>query len=238
MKPLGGPAERVKLNLARLKKAGLTFEINIDPDLAIRFKKGEPLALREILKAEHIFSNAHQGLLAPASQLKEVFQTTDTFKIAETIIKEGEIQLTTEYRAEQREQKKRKLIELIRRQAVDSTTRLPLPPQRIELAFEQAKLRIDDFKSPEEQLNTILTQLRPFLPLKIEQSRFILTLPPQYAPKAYSLVQKYAQILKENWNSDGSWTATLEIPAGLKLEFLDKLNSMTHGEIAVEEKDF
>ena len=48
-------AEKIKLNLAKLKKKGETFEINIDPDLAMEFKRGENIPLSEILKAEQIF---------------------------------------------------------------------------------------------------------------------------------------------------------------------------------------
>lgn len=228
--------EKIKLNLARLKKANQTFEINVDPDLAIKFKKGEPLNIKEVLKAEQIFSDAKKGEIVPEAKLKEAFHTADPLKIAEIIVKEGEIQLTSEYRQEQREQKKRKLIELIHRNAIDPATKLPHPSQRIELAFQEAKVHIDEYKSAEEQLDAILAQLRPVLPLKFEQSKLTLQISPTYAPKVYSLVQKYSKILKENWNSDGSWTAIVEIPAGLKPEFLDKLNSMTHGEITVEEE--
>jgi ribosome maturation protein SDO1 len=229
-------AEKLKINLARLKKANQTFEISVDPDLAIKFKKGEPTDIREVLKAEQIFSDTKKGEIASETKLKEIFHTTDILKIAETIIKEGEIQLTSEYRQEKREQKKKKLIELIHRNAVDPTTNLPHPPQRIELAFEEAKINIDEYKSAEEQIEDILSKLKPIIPIKFEQSNLTLQIPPAYAPKAYSLVQKYSKILKENWNSDGSWTATVEIPAGLKAEFIDKLNSFTHGEITVTEE--
>lgn len=229
--------EKIKLNLARLKKANQTFEINVDPDLAVKFKKGEPINFREVLKAEQIFSDAKKGELVPEAKLKETFHTTDPLKIAEIIVKEGEIQLTSEYRQEQREQKKRKLIELIHRNAINPATKLPHPSQRIELAFEEAKIHIDEHKSVEEQLDAVLNQLRPILPLKFEQSQLTLQVPPIYAPKLYSLVQKYSKILKETWNSDGSWTVKVELPAGLKAEFLDQLNSQTHGEIIIKEKE-
>jgi len=226
-----------RLNLARLKKAGQTFEISVDPNLALKFKKGEPLDIRDVLKVEKIFSDAKKGELSPESKLKEIFHTSDPLKIAEIIIKEGEIQLTSEFRAQQREQKKRKIIELIHKNAIDPNTKLPHPPQRIELAFQEAKVQIDEHKSAEEQLDKILSQIRPLLPLRFEKSVLTLQIPPAYAPKSYSLVQKYGKILKDNWNSDGSWTVTLEIPAGLKSEFIDKITSFTHGEITIQEKE-
>jgi ribosome maturation protein SDO1 len=55
------------------------------------------------------------------------------------------------------------------------------------------------------------------------------TVPAQYAPKIHPLVKTYGKILKERWESDGSWNGTVEIPGGLEMEFYDKLNGMTHG---------
>ncbi|MBR9683233.1 ribosome assembly factor SBDS [Candidatus Woesearchaeota archaeon] len=229
-------SEKIKLNLARFKKANQTFEINVDPDLAIRFKKGESIDLREVLKAEQIFSDAKKGEVASESDLNNAFHTTDTIKIAEIIIKEGEIQLTAEYREQKREQKKKQIVNLIHTNAIDPTTKLPHPVQRIELAFEEAKVRIDEYKSAEEQLETILEQLRPIIPISFEQANLTLQFPPTYAAKAYSLVQQNSKIIQETWNQDGSWTVKVELPAGLKPDFIDKLNSFTHGEIVIEEE--
>ena len=135
-----------KLNLARLKREGNLFEISVDPDLAIRWKKGEAVDLREALRADKIFADAKKGEIASDSLLEKYFQTSDPLKIAEIIIKKGEIQLTSEHRSEQREQKKRRLVELIHRNAVDPHTKLPLPLTRIENAFEEAKLHLDEKK--------------------------------------------------------------------------------------------
>ncbi|MFH1682157.1 MAG: ribosome assembly factor SBDS [Candidatus Woesearchaeota archaeon] len=225
-----------KLNLARIKKEGHTFEISVDPDLAVKLKRGGDVDLREVLKAEKIFSDARKGELVSEAILEKYFKTVDPLKIAEIIIRKGEIQLTSEYRAEQREQKIRKLIELIHRNAVDPHTKLPLPITRIENAFAEAKVHLDEYKPAEEQLDEVVSKLRPVLAIKFEQANLVITIPSTYTGKAYSLVQKNSKLLKEDWNSDGSWTVLVEIPAGLKLEFIEKLNSLTHGEVIVTEK--
>ena len=41
-------------------------------------------------------------------------------------------------------------------------------------------------------------------------------------------------ITKEEWQKDGSWIGLLEIPAGLKGEFIDKMNSKTKGEAEIK----
>ena len=43
--------ERVHINLARLKKNGEHFEVDVDPDLALRFKQDGSVDIREVLNA-------------------------------------------------------------------------------------------------------------------------------------------------------------------------------------------
>lgn len=224
-----------KLTLARLKKFGQTFELSVDSDKALKYKRGELNDIHDVLKAEHIYSDVKKGLRVPVQELQKIFKTDDTIAIADIIIKHGEIQLTSEHRAEEREQKRKLLINLIHRQAVDPKTNLPLPPMRIELALEQGKIHLDDHKTVEEQFDEIVQKLRPILPIKIEQKRITLTIPAQFAGKSYALVKSNSMIIKDTWNNDGSWTATVEIPAGLYLEFLEKINAVTHGQVIVKE---
>ena len=40
---------------------------------------------------------------------------------------------------------------------------------------------------------------------------------------------------KENWLNNGDLEVIVSIPAGLTLEFYDKLNSLTHGSALTEE---
>ena len=90
--------EKVQFNLARLKKNEDIFEIVVEPSLAISFKEGKDIDIREILKSEDIFSDAKKGLLASEHKLKEIFNNENILEIAKTILNNGEIQLTSEYR--------------------------------------------------------------------------------------------------------------------------------------------
>lgn len=223
--------ERVHLNLARLKKGGTNFEIDVDPDLALKFKRGEDIPIREVLKADKVFFDAQKGLLASEDRMKAVFDTTDPYEIAKKIISQGEIQLSAEYRAQLREQKKKRILEILRRNSIDPRTKAPVPVQRLENAFDEAKIKIDERKKAEDQIQEILDKLRPILPIRFEKKKITLNIPAEHAAKAYSTVKSMSTILKEEWKNDGSWEATVEIPGGLEQEFYDKLNSITHGEI-------
>ncbi len=223
-----------KLSLARIKKFGHTFELSIEPDAALRYKKGETNDLEEVLLAERIFTDAHKGLVAPSEKLIEAFKTTDFNKIADIILKHGEIQLTAEHRSQEREQQRKKLIDLIHRNAVDPKTGMPHPPNRIEAALEQGKIIVDAHKTVEEQFEGIVNKLRPIIPISVEKKKLQLIVPAQYAGKLYALVKNNSTILKEDWMNDGSWKARVEIPAGTVPDFIDKINSVAHGDVVVE----
>jgi ribosome maturation protein SDO1 len=223
--------EHIYLNLARLKKKGQHVEIDVDPDAALKFKAGKEVTIQEVLRAPKVFTDAQKGLAASDAVLKDLFNTTDPYEVASIIIKEGEIQLTAEYRAQLREAKRRKLIEIIHRNGIDPVTKLPHPVQRIELAMDEAKVRIDEHKRAEDQVKDIVHDLQSVLPISFVKKEIWLSIPAEHAAKTYSLVKSSSTILKEEWQNNGSWEATVEIPGGLQEEFYDKLNKATKGEI-------
>lgn len=223
--------EEVSFNLARLKKGSQDFEIVIEPDKAVEFKEGRAVDIRDILKSEGIFSDARKGLRAPESAMKQLFGTDDSLKVAELILKEGEIQLTAEHRKKVREQKRRIVIEMIHRNAVDPKTHIPHPINRIESAIEEAKVRIDEFKRPEEQVSRIVSQLQAILPIKMEVAEISIRIfDAQNAARAYPLIKANAHLIKDEWLNDGSWSGVVELPAGLTEDFFGKLNKITKGE--------
>jgi len=230
MKPLKTyEKEREYFNVAKLKRGGQHFEIVIDPDLAIAYKEGSKIEIHDLLKSEHIYADAKKGELAPEKLMHALFETEDPLKVAEIILKEGEIQLTQEHRELVRENKRKRIVEIIHRNGVDPQTHLPHPVTRIENAFEEAKIKIDEFKTAENQIQDILKHLRVVLPIKFEIKELAVKIPAQFAAKSYSIVSQFGKITKDDWQSDGSWMVVIEIPAGLQNDFMDKVNSMTHG---------
>ena len=185
-KPISMDQERVSFNLSRLKKAGNVFEIVINPDEAIAYKhKKEDIDLKDVLRGEKIFANAKQGQLASDVEMKSLFGTDDPLRVADIILKEGEIQLTKEYRDKLREEKRKRIIFMIHRNAIDPKTKLPHPVTRIENAFNEARIHVDEFSSAEEQLDDVVKNLRPILPISIQKMRLKIHLPGQFAHQAY-----------------------------------------------------
>ncbi len=223
--------EKFHVTIARLKKGGRNFEINIDPDLAIAYRQGKNIDVTDILKSEDIYEDVKDGLRTSEQAMKSIFGTDDPIKVAEIILKQGEIQLTKKFKDKIREEKRKKIIELIHTNGVDPRTNLVHPVQRIENAIEEAKIKIDENLSPEEQVQDIVKKLQAVLPIKMERKEIFLKIPPQHAPKCINVIRQHATVKMENWTTDGHYTCTIEMPAGMVEELFDKLNHMTHGSV-------
>ncbi|MAG16417.1 ribosome assembly factor SBDS [Candidatus Woesearchaeota archaeon] len=225
--------EKAHFNLARLTKGGEQFEIIVEPDKAISYKNGSISDVKETMKYEKVFSDAKKGLLASEESMKKVFETVDSVKIAEVVLSKGKIQLTSQYRDSLRDAKKKQLIELIHRNAVDPKTNLPHPVTRLENAFNEAKVHVDERKA-EDQLEGVLKLLRPILPIRFETRKLQLLIPSKYASKAYSTLKGFGRIIKDTWHSDGTLLSVIEIPAGLQQELTEQLNKLTHGDVDIK----
>ena len=220
---------QLRYTIARLTHEGEHFEILVKPDPALSFRLGKETQLSNALVSDIIYSDANKGTKPSEEKLRKAFGTTDTLKVAETILRRGMLQLTTEQRKQMTEDRRRQIIAFIARHCIDPKTNLPHPPMRIENAMEQIHYPIDPFKETEEQAKDIIKLLRPILPLKIEQVLVNVSIPAQYASRAYGSVKGFGTIRKEEWRADGSWFAVVEMPAGLYAPFLEKLGELAKG---------
>ena len=209
--------------LARYKSHGEHFEILVDP-----VKARAETDIREILAVEEIFKDAGKGDRASDESLKKCFGTTDVFEIAETILKKGEVQLTTQQRKEMLEEKRKQIVELIVRQTINPQTNTPHPAQRIENAMEEARVKIDAFKKAEDQLEDILSALKPIIPIKVESVKVAIKIPAEYTGKAFGALQKFKKE-RDAWQNDGSYVCVVIIPAGLQDSLYSEVNSVTKG---------
>jgi ribosome maturation protein SDO1 len=216
--------------VARLESHGEKFEILVDPDRAVRYRQGERFDIEEMVAALSVFENASRGTRSSEEALTRVFHTTDFPAIAERIIQKGEIHLTAEQRRHMIAEKRKQVITFISRNAINPQTGLPHPPQRIEMAMEEARVNIDLYKSLDELVKETVKALRPLLPIKFEEVRIAVRIPPDYASKSYGDIQAAAQIEKEEWQKDGSWICVVKIPAGIQAEFYDLINRVTKGQ--------
>jgi len=218
-----------KLTTVRLTIEGEKFELLVKPDPALDFKMGKRTDVSNILASDEIYSDANKGTRISDEKLTKYFKTTDPGAIAKIILEKGELNMTAEQRKRLVEDKRKQIVQIITRSYVDPKTHLPHPPTRIENALEQARVVIDPFKKAEEQVKTIIDGLRSILPLKAEQLKLTVTIPPQFAAQSYSVLKSIGELHSEEWQADGSLKAIIEIPAAMQSTLMDRLGSVTKG---------
>ena len=215
---------------ARFESQGEKFEILVDPDLALELKKGKEVNFSDLLAVETVFKDSAKGTEQSPEALNKTFATVDIETIAKKIITHGEVQLTTDQRRQMRETRIKEVIEFISRNAMNPQTNAPHPPKRIENALTEAKIRIDEMKGVEEQVPAILKEIGKILPISLEHISIAVKIPAAHAAKTEHVLHKY-KIVKESWLGDGSLIAVVEMPAGLRQDFLNDLNKTCHGDI-------
>lgn len=217
--------------IARLEYYGEHFEILVDPDLAADFKMGKEIELEKILAVEEIFKDARKGDKSSEEAMMKAFNTIDHLEAAATIIKKGQVQLTAQQRKEMQEEKRKKIVATITREAINPQTKLPHPARRIEIAMEEAKIHVDPFKSVDEQVKTVLKAIRTLIPIRFEKVQMAIKIPGDFTGKVYNVIPEFGTTKREEWQQDGSWIAVVEIPGGMQDNFYEKLNELTHGQV-------
>ena len=225
-----------KSSIVRLMLNADKFEILVKPDPALDYKLGKKIDISSILISDEIYSDANKGTRVPYEKLIKNFKTKDQTEIAKQILEHGDVNLTTDQRRRMVEEKKKQIIQYISRNFIDPKTHLPHTPLRIENAMEQIRLVVDPFKRPEEQAKKIIDPLRKILPLKSENLKLVVTIPAQFSSQSYSIIKGIGDLKDEKWLQDGSLKVIIEINAGIRLTFIERINSITKGSAHIQEQ--
>ena len=73
---------------------------------------------------EKVFSDAKKGYEASTELMKTVFETESILNVSKIILDNGEIQFTQEYREQKRQEKLKRILDIIVRNAIDPRTHL------------------------------------------------------------------------------------------------------------------
>ncbi len=218
-----------KFTTVRLTVGGDHFEILVHPDNALNFKLGRNVELSQVIAIDEVYSDSSKGLRVSSEKLQKHFNTINHAEAAKIVLEKGELQLTTEQRRKMMEDKRKQIISIIARNYIDPRTGLPHPPTRIQQALQEVRVSIDPFKDAQEQTKMVIDQLRTIVPLKSEKMKLRVKVPPQFSPQAIGVIKGVGEILNEEWGSDGSLTALVEIPAGVHSSLMERLGAVTKG---------
>jgi len=223
-----------KITVVRYSFSGDKFELLVKPDPAFDYKLGKISDISKILVSDEIYTDSSKGNRATNEKLIKVFKTQDSIKIAEIIMKKGELNLTTEQRKKMTSEKRKQLVTFIAKTYVDPRSHLPHPPLRIEQAMDDGRVSIDPFKNVNEQVKDIVEKLRSIIPLKSENIILEISVPAQFVAQSYTVLKSTGTLKKEDWQTNGSLKAILEIPAAARPNVIDRLGSITKGTATVE----
>ena len=214
--------------IAHMEINGERFEVLVDPDLAQLYRSGQKKELNNVLTIEEVYKNFRKGEHHTTPVLQKAFGTTDIFAIAERIIKNGDIQLTTDQKRKMLEERKKQIIAILARECIDPRTGGPHTVARLEQALEEARVHIDGGKPAAEQLEDVIKAMRPIIPMKFEHIKIAVKISPIYSQRIYGMLKGYG-LQKTEWTSDGGLIVVVEMPAGMQGEFFDRLNKATAG---------
>tara|TARA_B100001750_G_scaffold244342_1_gene261445 strand:- start:96 stop:785 length:690 start_codon:yes stop_codon:yes gene_type:complete len=208
--------------VARLEKGGKRYEILVDPDLVESFKSDPTsIPLDDLLATDEVWHDARSGERPTEDKLISTFGTIDLLDCVTTILTKGSIQLTTVQRRQMISDKRQQIITEISRTAIDPRSKAPHPATRIELALDELRWNPDPFLSVERQIKDAVDVLRPVIPLSFETIKLAF----RVSGSAYGGVQREVRsdVIKEQWLENGDWAFVVEIPAGMKGEYLSKV---------------
>lgn len=215
---------------ARINKSGKHFEILVDLDDAMKFKRGEVSSIAP--ESDIIFRDVKKGERAPSSDVESAFGTSDSNQVIQKIVKDGELLTTQEFRDAEQEKRFKQVVDFLSKNAIDPQSGNPHTTERIKNALEQTHVNIKN-TSVENQINDILKEISKIIPIKLETKKVKITIPAMHTGKAYGVISTYKET--ENWLNDGSLEVTVKVPSGMIMDFYDKLNNVTHGSAVTEE---
>ncbi|CAI8293242.1 MAG: Uncharacterised protein [Marine Group II euryarchaeote MED-G33] len=208
--------------VARLEKGGKRYEILVDPELVDLFKS-DPMgvSLDDLLATDEIWHDARGGERPTEEKILSTFGTTELHDCVTAILTKGSIQLTTVQRRQMISDKRQQIITEISRTAIDPRSKAPHPATRIELALDELRWNPDPFLSVERQIKDAVKVLRPVIPLSFDTIKLAF----RVSGSAYGSVQREVRsdVIKEQWLENGDWAFVVEIPAGMKGEYLSKV---------------
>jgi ribosome maturation protein SDO1 len=216
---------------ARVVKEGKRYEILVDLEEALKVRKSEDGAnIGAAVLTDAVFHNLKSGEHASEADLMKIFGSTDVLEVGEKIIKSGEVVLPTDYKNEEMDKKYKQVVDFLVKNAVSPEGR-PYTPDRIMKALHEAHVNVKN-KPIDSQMTDIVDELSKVLPIKVEMKRLMITIPAQHTGKAYGVVNEFKE--SEEWLGNGDLKIIVSIPAGLEMDFYDKLNGVTHGAGMVE----
>ncbi|MHA1302424.1 MAG: ribosome assembly factor SBDS [Candidatus Heimdallarchaeaceae archaeon] len=221
-------------SIVRLETHGRRFELLVNPQPAWLFLQGEDIPVDDIFETYTVFENLSRGEKASEDDIEAVFGDMTEREIAIKILKEGALQLNQEQRQEIQKEKRQEIVDYINLHCINPRTNTPIPKDRLEKAILDLGVNIKYNEPAKDQAHAIIKQLKPIMPIRLETVKLAVKIPPSYAGSLYGTLHSTGELLQEEWLSDGSLAAVIQIPAGLQADFLEDIMNKSKGKSQVK----
>lgn len=219
------------LTRVRYKTHKKQFEIVVNPKLAWLYKQGTISPLEDIIEDFIIFDDFFEGLKSSAEDLMAYFDTDDSKKIAEIILRRGELLITQEQRNEFLKNIRSEIVKFLLDNVVNPKTKLPYTQERIEEAILNSGYQINIHRSVEEQAIELIKVTSKSLPMVMENITIQFAIPSVDSPKLSSFLHNKGVIIDENWNNDGSLVLLLRLPSARSLKLIEDVDRLGKGRV-------
>lgn len=222
------------------KKAGQNFEVLVDFDKLIQFKKEQKKGenntqVFDVLADDKVFKDQKKGELASENELEKHFETTNQQQILTQILLNGECQIPTAYKNKLREEKKKQVINYIAENASNPQTKTKYARNLIESEIEKIRYNYDPIQDSIIQANEVLKMLKKVMPIGITKSKIQMRIPGMHCGNFYGKFRKYGKITNEKFDDAGNLCLEMEVNDALIEDVIEyiKQNSNNEGEYVV-----
>mmetsp|Transcript_5243 Transcript_5243/g.5699 ORF Transcript_5243/g.5699 Transcript_5243/m.5699 type:complete len:251 (+) Transcript_5243:59-811(+) len=210
-----------KPQIVRFKSGKTVFEILTKPGSVLQYRE-KKITIKDVLVDATIWKNASKAERASEDELSASFGTTDSTKVAETIVDKGTLQVSAKERKEAMDKKKKEIVNYIHKYYLDPKTKAPHPVSRIESALSSVKkFSIDPDAPTDRQVQDLAKALVGILAIKKAEMQATISVKHAAVGQVSGIVHQYCTVNKENYTASGcEWSVTL-VPGDY-----ESLNSM------------
>jgi len=228
----GGGKSSGPPQIVSLKQGKKHFEILAKNGAAGKFKEGK-ISAEDAIEIEQVFYDAKKMTKASDADLKGMFGTSDQLECCTKILEKGDYSLSTSERKEKMDQKTEEIMkELILNYRLASSKTPPIREQ-LEVAFKEAKIKIDTEKPTKNQIADILPKLQPICALEIVETDYVIRFNCKYG-SVLSIIKKYAEVKSTKKDAADFFVCDVGIPPSKYDELIRAIQKPTEGDFEID----
>jgi len=223
----GGQAQ-----IVTLKQGKKSFEVLAKSGAPAQFKEGK-ISAEEALEIEQVFNDARKLTKCSDAELQAAFGTNDQLKCCEKVLEKGDFSLTAHERKKKIEEKTEEIVSEIIRNYRSTLTKSVVAREQVEIAFKDAKIKIDSEKPARSQIDDILEKLQTSLSLYRMETDYVIRFNSKYG-SALSVIKKYGQVKATTKDAADFFVVEVGIPPANYDDLMKGLSKPTSGDFEID----